>query len=205
MKIRWILSWILSAGLWSAATLGVVVLGLGLIVLVPVLAVTEWDHFHTLYPTPEKESIFLRTYSAQKVVDRFNSKESNSVGTGHHSGGAGRKCVSFSAGDKHDFAINEADADSLMIAARDDVRRQLRDDGATVLSDRGDLRYGFTIHYRTKHNEGALAILPLRYLPPSHIYYKPSLPEGLAAVELQVEWVEQYFPAAIDPAADCSL
>jgi hypothetical protein len=51
-----------------------------------------WDRVHTLYPTPDTESAFLKNYTPKHVIEEFESELPSSYG--QHSGGeAGRKFV----------------------------------------------------------------------------------------------------------------
>src|SRR6266849_6330809 len=44
-----------------------------------------WDRVHTLYPTPETESVFLKNYNPKRVIEQFESELPSSYG--QHSGG----------------------------------------------------------------------------------------------------------------------
>src|ERR1700730_13957543 len=58
------------------------------------VALTEmWVRAHTLYPTPQNESAFLKTYSPQPMVDRFKCLACYSDSSGGMSTASGKHFV----------------------------------------------------------------------------------------------------------------
>jgi hypothetical protein len=64
-----------------------ILVGLSVLMLAVCVAVAPgvWDQLHTLYPTPETESSFLKNYTPKRVIERFDAEKGSSYG--QHSGG----------------------------------------------------------------------------------------------------------------------
>lgn len=152
-----------------------------------------WDGLHTLYPTPETESAFLKNYTPKSVIEHFQSNESSS--NTHHSGGeAGRKFVSHEAGFEWFFAVRSEKWMPLMNALRDNVAAQLVGNGAQILSQSGDSRAGFHFDYKLGKSVGSLTILPLAIISPRLIHRAAALPEGTVDATARIELTERWFP-----------
>jgi hypothetical protein len=64
-----------------------------------------WDRLHTLYPTSETKSAFLKNYTPQHVIEQFQCRES-SAHVGPSDGGApGDKFVTHQGGFKWFFVM----------------------------------------------------------------------------------------------------
>jgi len=152
-----------------------------------------WDHVHTLYPTPETESAFLKNYTPKRVIEQFESDLTSSYG--QHSGGeAGRKFVTHRAGFEWYFAMPSEKWMPLMNALRDDVSAQLVGNGAQILSQSGDPRNGFHFEYKLGKSVGTLTISPLAITSPLLVRRGSPLPEGTEEVTASIEQTETWFP-----------
>jgi len=150
-----------------------------------------WDRLHTLHPTPETESAFLKNYSPQRVIERFEYDQGS--GNGHIIGGEpGRNFVTHKARIDWYFTIRSERWLSLMGALGDDVPMQLLGNGAQILSQNGNPRDGFRFEYKICKSVGTLAILPLAIN--SGVYRLSPLPKGLLDVTARIELMETWFP-----------
>ena len=158
-----------------------------------VVAVALWNHFRLLYPTPETESLFLKNYTPEPIIDRFRENEGFSHAR-HNSGGAGRTFVDHQAGFEFYVVLRREKWMPLMNALREDVLQQLANKGAEVLSQSGNPREGFHFDYRANKSIGSLTILPLAITPPLQIRRNMPLPQGMEDVTVKIEQTEKWFP-----------
>jgi hypothetical protein len=150
-----------------------------------------WDHLHTLYPTSETKSAFLKSYKPTGVFDRFSVGHAASYGQ-HSGGAAGREFVTHTAGFEGYFPIRSENWMPLMNALRDDVSAQLVGNGAQILSQSGDSRGGFHFDYKLGKSIGTVTIAPLATT--SLIHRRTPLPKCMVDVSAQIEQTENWFP-----------
>jgi hypothetical protein len=118
-----------------------------------------WDRAHTLCPTPETESAFLKSYTPKRVIEQF-MEPNQPLGYGDQRGGQpGRKIVTHTAGFDFHFAMRSCKWMPLMNALRDDVTAQLQANGAEVLHQSGDPHEEFHFDYKLGKSMGTLTIL----------------------------------------------
>lgn len=164
-----------------------------LLVLCVAAALGIWEQRHTLYPTPETKSAFLKNYTPKSVIERFQAGEGSSHG--HHSGGtAGHKFVTHTAEFESHFAMSSENWMPLMNALRDDVSAQLAHNGAQILSQRGDARAGFHFEYRLGKSFGTVTISPLSIH--SRNNRATLLSQSLVDVTARIDQTETWFPKA---------
>jgi len=156
-----------------------------------VLAPGIWDQLHNLYPTPDTESSFLKSYTPKSVIERFDAEKGSSYGQ-HSGGGAGRNFVTHSGGFDWYFAMRSEEWMLLMNALRDDASAQLIAIGAQILSQSGDAHDGFHFEYKLGKSIGTLTISPLAQT--SVIHRVTPLCKGLVDVTAHIEQTERWFP-----------
>jgi hypothetical protein len=170
-----------------------ILVGLSILLLAVCVDVAPgiWNKLHTLYPTPETESAFLKNYTPKSVIERFEADMGSS--SMHHSGGgAGREFVTHSGGFQWFFAMRSEKWMPLMNALRDDVSAQLVGNGAQILSQSGGARDGFHFEYKLGKSIGTLTISPLQKT--SLIHRATPLCKGLVDVTARIEQTETWFP-----------
>ena len=122
-----------------------------------------WDSVHTYPATPETESAFLKNYSPENVLKRFND------GQASYSGGkgaaAGYDSVTHMANFEGDFALCSEKFMPLMDDLRDDVAAQLVGNGAQILNEIGVAEAGFRFDYKLGKTLGSVTIAPLQLHP----------------------------------------
>ena len=150
-----------------------------------------WDHLHTLYPTPDTESSFLKNYNPQSVIEPFKFKLPSSDTAGKTSG-AGRAFVTHTADFQSFFAMRSEKWMPLMRALSEDLRAQLLQNGAQILNESGEPRSGFHFDYKVGKTFGSAKILPLAI--DTHIPRRIPLPEGTVDVDTRIEVEEKWFP-----------
>jgi hypothetical protein len=150
------------------------------------------DHLHTLYPTPETQSAFLKNYTPHRATERFQCNLLSSSDSGR-SDAAGREFVTHTAEFDEFFTMRSQKWTSLMNALRDDAEAQLVGNGAQILTQSGDSRDGFHFDYKLGNSLGWLKISPLAISsPPPH--GGAPLPEGTVDVTAHIELTEKWFP-----------
>ena len=167
-----------------------VLLTLGGAVAVPIV----WHRLHILYPTPETESAFLKTYTPQHVIEQYECMESP-VHFGPSGGGAaGEKFVTRTGRFDLFFVMRSDKRLPLITALNNDVYEQLLLKGAQILNRSGDPRSGFQYDYKLDKSIGSLMIAPLATLSTSPIYRRCPLPNGAVDVRVHIEEREMWFP-----------
>ncbi len=150
-----------------------------------------WDSSHLLYATPETESAFLKNYTPQHVIERFQCNESSSHAAG--SGGeAGKDFVTHQASFSWFFAMRSDHLLPLITALNDDLAAQLSLNGAEILRRSGDPRAGFHYDYRLGKSLGSVTISPVSLN--SGIHRAMPLPKCMVDVATKVELAEKWYP-----------
>src|ERR1700733_8415701 len=90
---------------------------------------------HTVYPTPETESAFLKNYAPRSVVAPFESKQFTSRGRAHQTPQPRRGFATHQGPFQGKVAIRPEKWMSLVTALSDDVSTQLLRDGAQILRE----------------------------------------------------------------------
>ncbi|MGA2350136.1 MAG: hypothetical protein ABSF70_06880 [Terracidiphilus sp.] len=160
-------------------------------------------------PTPERESVFIRNYSALKVIGSFTSEKylgQGGAGGGSSEGfrfGIGSALPGYVANERSMepfLTIRSNDRVPLMIALRADMVSQLIQDGAEILSNSGDPDSGFYLEYRIGKSIGSATIAPLtpkrwreRHYADGRIEY-PLLAAGTEDMAADISISEKWFP-----------
>ena len=148
-----------------------------------------WIHFQTLYPTAETESSFLKNYTTRSVIERFEDKRAIRTTSAYKGGDAGRKFVTHTAQFYESFGLRTEECIPLMNALRDDMARQLVENGASILSENGDARQGFRFDYQIDKSLGSVTIMPLTSTPRMR-----QLPTGSLDAGTSILITEKWFP-----------
>jgi hypothetical protein len=167
-----------------------VLLTLGGAVAVPIV----WQRLHTLYPTPETESAFLKAYTPQPLIEQYKCNEP-AVYSGPNGGGsAGEKFVTRTGRFDFFFVMRSEKRLPLIIALNNDAYDQLILKGAQILNRSGDPHSGFQYDYKLDKSIGSLVIAPLETLTTSPIHRSYPLPNGTVDVSVHIEEREMWFP-----------
>jgi hypothetical protein len=156
--------------------------------------IVAWDRYHTLYPTAETESAFLKTYTPVHVIEQFRCNESPSYAGPSLSSAAGKEFITHGGGFDLFFVLRSDKWLPLMMALNDDAYQQLGRNGAQILNRSGDAQSGFHFDYRLGKSIGSLMITPLTIPSPSPIHRQYTLQDGTADVKVHIEQREMWFP-----------
>jgi hypothetical protein len=154
-------------------------------------AIMNIDGVWYYYPTPERQSAFIRDYSPKRVIDMFESNESSSLGAEMGSGAGQRFVTNERQFDAH-FVIESEKRLPLMTALRDDLSANFVHDGAIILTSNGDAGSGFHFTYRLGRNAGSATISPLTI--DKGVKRNRFLPEGMQDVSAVITVSEKWFP-----------
>ncbi len=152
-----------------------------------------------IYPTPETQSTFLKTYSPEHVTASFTSKRYSSRAIGGGSSAAGHTFATHENNFERYFVIQAKDWMPLMSAVANDVSSQLAFQHAQILYQTGDLRDGFHFDYKSGKTLGTVHVEPLQIVDPEvaigHLTNgRPNtICPGEVAVKLRVTVREKWF------------
>jgi hypothetical protein len=156
------------------------------------VALTEmWVRAHTLYPTSQNESAFLKTYSPQPMVDRFKCLACYSDSSGGMSTASGKHFVQRSTNYDATIGIRSGQQFDLMNALRTDLLGKLDAAGARVVRQTGNAHEGFRADYVSNNSVGSVSILPIATLRPEVVQ---GLPQGFEQVTLHLVIDERWYP-----------
>lgn|ERR1700733_758072 len=177
----------------SGKKLGLVILAVCGLLFVFFL-VSLANHLSYIYPTPENESSFLKSYSPQDVVERFQWKKEGANRGETTEQSAGRKFVRRENIFESRFVIESKDWMPLMLAVDGDLFERLSQQGIEILSHTGDPRGGYHFQYRTGNSFGEIAIDPIKLISVTTVSGpKASLPDDEEAVDLRITIEEKWF------------
>jgi hypothetical protein len=155
-------------------------------------AAMKIDGLWYYYPTPEKQSVFIRNYSPEPVIEMFKFRNSNSASAGDIGSGAGRRFVTSERKFQGFIALDSKNGLPLMAAMGDDISVQLIQDGATILSRSGSASSGFHFTYRLGKSVGSATVFPLKMN--GFVTRNSPLPEGIQDMTATVAISEKWFP-----------
>jgi hypothetical protein len=164
-----------------------------LIVVVAGMSWLVWDNTYLLYATPETESVFLKNYTPQHVIERFQKGESSPFQGPGRGAIAGKHFVTHQTEFDSTFAMRYDESIPLMTALNDDLAEQLTRSGAYVLIRGGDPHSGFHCDYRLGRSVGTVTISPVVF--DSRVHRGTPLPEYSVAVVAKVELNEKWYPS----------
>jgi hypothetical protein len=117
-----------------------------------------------LYPTPDKESAFLKTFAVAPVLKPYIRPRWISTIGESHSSEAGYGAVHFDKTLEAQFAMPLPDRHALMANLTQDIVGSLEASGMRILDNAGNDAQGFHLSYGDSHTSGIVTITPLRQL-----------------------------------------
>jgi hypothetical protein len=145
-----------------------------------------------VYPTPETQSAFLKSYLPVEVIERFDGHQGSSRGDGVGSG-AGRGFASHSRTVDFYFVTRPENTPLIANALRDNAVLALK--GAKMrLVDQSEIREGeYRVHYAGGKTEGTLTIEPV--VADATVRRRMPLPPGFqdvkAEIRIEEKWVKK--------------
>jgi hypothetical protein len=170
-----------------------------LVVGITVLA-SEIDRSLTVYPTPETQSTFLKSYSSAPVVERLKAKQSSSSQNSRDSS-AGRKFATHHAEEEQYFVMASELKSPLIAAMRDDICHKLVEHGARIIG-KTDSPAGFEVRYDLGKSRGIVALDPLQYVDPKILMGSVPVPVTNEALVLRVRIAETWSKAPPESRTD---
>jgi len=125
-------------------------------ILCPVLTVVvvaTIEHYSYVYPTPDKESVFLQNYTPPPL-DGYRGGQAGS------SSSAGRTFVTNTRDFQPCLTLRSGQRDTLIKTLSDDMSVRLLRSGAEILSQSGDPHTGFHVSYKIGKSIGSATISP---------------------------------------------
>jgi hypothetical protein len=167
----------------------------GILILGATLTAYEIDRPRYVYPTPETQSAFLKSYTATPVVDRFKAKQGFSSQRSADSA-AGRKFVTHHSEEEQYFVIESELKPTLIAAMNDDIAKKLVRQGAQIVGQT-DSQSGFEVRYELGKSKGVVALDPLQNVDPRIVMGSIPVPTGNEALILRVRIAETW--SKLDP------
>lgn len=160
--------------------------------VIGVLAFVVWEHGRLIYPNPEIDSEFLKNYSPENTIRRFQMDGSS--GFSHDS----------SAGAGHDHTTRTAGFDLLFVsrtdlytplqeALIDDASVQLRANGAKIMIQGFDPQGNYCFYYSSGKNIGSIKIFPV-IAAPGYVHRRMPLAAELLDTRARIDQKEVWFP-----------
>jgi hypothetical protein len=165
-----------------------------LLVLAGCLIWTVLDQARLVSPTPENESVFLKTYTPNNVIDKFKAAAFTQVSTGT-SAGANRGFASHEEDFEPTLVINSGDWVALLQALRDDITSSLTAEGGKILEASGNQVSGFQIKYALGKSRGTVAVEPIKIVPASNLASAGSGRDKIT-VNFRISIDEKWFKAS---------
>jgi hypothetical protein len=141
--------------------------------------------------TLETESLFLKNYTPQQVVERFQCDESSAHSFSNGTG-AEKDFVTHQSGVEWYFVVPSDKLLPLTTALNDDLVAQLRLNGAQIMRRSGDPRTGFHYEYELGKSVGNVTLPPVELS--SHVHRATPLPTSMLDVAAKVEMTEKWYP-----------
>ena len=127
------------------------------------------DHYFMVYPTPENQSVFYKTYDPDHVLKPFTSIHHLAQGFGSTEGSAGRKTAKLHREITKVFALQGTDRRDLMTLLSEDIASQLERSGVQVTAMTGTEADGFQFSYVERNGKGTVALKPVEIVDPYEV------------------------------------
>jgi hypothetical protein len=141
--------------------------------------------------TTETESLFLKNYTPQRVIERFQCDQTSSHSFSNGAGAEG-DFITHQTGVDWYFVVQADKLTSLMTALNDDLVAQLGLDGAHILSRSGDAGTGFHYDYKLGESVGSVTLHPVKLS--SNVHRSTPFPKYMVDVTAKVEVAEKWYP-----------
>jgi len=171
-----------------------------ILLLVASFMVNAIDRFLYVYPTPETQSAFLKTYTAAPVIDQFKAKQSSGSQSSADAA-AGRKFVSRHTEEEHYFVIETGLEPPLIGAMKDDISDKLKQQGARIISQTNSPA-GYEVRYELGQCRGIIALDPIQGVDGRMLMGRVPMPPKNEAIMLRVRIAETWSKSAPESRSD---
>jgi hypothetical protein len=143
-----------------------------------------------VYPTPETQSAFIKSYTPADVIAPFSLEGSQLSGPGGSS--AGRGCAFHEKRFQAWLVIAPGKEPALMAAVRQDLKSRLGGEGAHIVTESGNAREGFRFDYSAGKSKGSVVIDPLMIVDPATVT-GPGFRPGEVGIILRLQITETWY------------
>lgn len=150
-------------------------------------------HARYVYPTPETQSDFLKTYSPIDMVNLFKEKYSSHASTSGESI-AGYRFVTHRADRQEYFVVKTEAKPALVSAIQDDISTQLLKVGARITAQT-QTASGIEIRYEVGNTRGLVSITAPEGVDPRTVAGPLGICADEAAIKLRVRIAETWSKA----------
>jgi hypothetical protein len=127
------------------------------------------DHYFMVYPTPENQSAFYKTYDPDHVLKPFISIHHLAHGGESSGGNAGRRAARLHREITRVFALQGTDRRDLTNLLSEDISSQLDRSGVQVTGMTGTEADGVQFRYVDKNGKGTVALRPVELVDPYEV------------------------------------
>jgi len=145
-----------------------------------------------VYPNPETQSTFLRSYALADAIAPLAPLWSQLSGPDS----AGRGCAFHQREFQLGLVIASGKEPVLMAALRQDLKSKLSRDGSRVVAENGNGSQGFQFDYAVGKTDGSVIVDALVLVEPSSVAGPTALRPGERPVKLRVRVSEKWHKAS---------
>jgi hypothetical protein len=128
--------------------------------------------YSLVYPTPENESAFYKTYDLDQPLQPFVSPRHVSQESASSGGSAGRNAARVQRMITKVFALQGVDRHDLMAALSINISSQLERSGVQVTGVTGTATDGFQFSYVERNGKGTVVLKPVEIVDPYEVRAK---------------------------------
>ncbi len=155
------------------------------------------DNALTVYPTPETQSAFLRTYTPARVFERFRSSKHCSHEGDAAGSGAGRGYATHQKEFEPFFVMQSRERAAFMAALAEDISSGLASTGAKIVAESGDTTDGYQFRYSSGKSIGSVTIEPPKDVDQSQVTGHEPLCPGEAPISIHIRIEEKWVKAGV--------
>jgi hypothetical protein len=145
-----------------------------------------------VYPSPETQSAFLRSYTLAEAIAPLSPLRSQLSGPDS----AGRGCAFHQRESQSWLLIASGNSPALMAAVRQDLESRLSRDGSQIVAEKGNASERFQYDYAVGKTKGSVIVDPLVIADAASVAGQAGLRPGQLAVKLHVQISETWYKAS---------
>jgi len=143
-----------------------------------------------VYPTPETQSAFIKTYTPVDVISRFSLDASQLSGPAGST--AGRGCAFHEKRFQAWLVVATGRQPELMAAVRQDLKSKLAE-SARVDSEAGSAREGYRFGYSSGKSKCSVVLEPLENVDPATVTSPAAVKPGEVGIILRIQMKETWY------------
>jgi len=151
----------------------------------------------TVYPAPETQSAFLKSYTPDSTIARFQIEGSGAQQSAPGGSTAGRGCAFHEKEFIALFVIASGKSVPLMVDVQRDIKSSLALQGGKIVRQVGNAPERFQFDYVAGQSKGTVVVEPLAVIDRKIVEGPhPKLDPGETAVKLHIKLTETWFKAS---------